>query len=117
MMASPLVAFSGGEGRGAELQAWVLKALLAVTIIIQAVTIALYKRRKVQMRLCCVAMVLLAVYFVVFIVGELTKTGTVHLPIFLRVAALPLVSLVFTWMSLHAIHADEELVRSADRIR
>ncbi len=100
-----------------------LGILLALAAALPLVTIFLYRRRLLQIRLCVVEMVLLAgavvmegVYY--FLSGRLfspawrsTRRG------FRPAIALPLVALLFAFLAARAIFHDELLVRSADRIR
>ena len=83
---------------------------LAAACALPLVTIFLFRRRMLQVRLCVVEMVLLAAYF---FFGH----GVADFQGLKPVAALPLVGVLFAWLAARAIFRDELLVRSLDRIR
>ena len=98
-----------------------LGILLALAAALPLVTIFLYRRRLLQIRLCVVEMVLLAgavgmegVYY--FLSGRFAGMAF-HTQGFRPAIALPLVALLFAFLAARAIFHDELLVRSADRIR
>ncbi len=133
----PLASFlSGGEVY--KLFAWGIRAtgphptvvvpsvymgiLLGLSILVPLVTIFLYKRRLIQIRLCIVEMVLLVgmELYVVFYLYKVWKTISVqasHQLVFSVVDLFPLISLVLVYLAFRAIARDEALVRSMDRIR
>ncbi len=96
--------------------------LLASACVLPLITLFLFKRRMLQIRLCVVEVVLLvgslimegAYYFLSWRVfsDQLLHTQTLQPAI-----AMPLVGLFFEFLALRAIFKDEILVRSADRIR
>ena len=99
-----------------------LGILLALAAALPLVTIFLYRRRLLQIRLCVAEMVLLAgavvmegVYY--FLSGRLFAGMAFHTQGFKPAIALPLVALLFAFLAARAIFHDELLVRSADRIR
>lgn len=95
--------------------------LLLLTAIVPFVTLFMYKRRMLQIRLCAVnivlligAIVFLAIYYYLnsmFDGAEFTARS------FSMAAIFPLLSLILTYMAARAIFKDEMLVRSLDRIR
>ena len=130
------LAWFGGEGSEFGLYAFALKdaegavlhstaylgILLSLAAVVPLVTIFLYRRRMLQIRLCVVEMVLL--------VGSVVMEGIYYylgcrvvsdLPFHTQgvgvAIALPVVSLLFAWLAARAIFRDELLVRGADRIR
>lgn len=98
--------------------------LLSVIVAISFVTIFLYKKRVIQMRLNFINLILMLgfaglsyFYITSFANGKFDDsivTDIVHYRIF---AAFPFVSAVFTYLGIRAIGKDEALVRSIDRIR
>ena len=130
------LAWFGGEGQEFGLYAFALKGadgellhpavylgiLLSLAAVLPMVTIFLYRRRMLQIRLCVVEMVLLVgsavmegIYYYLGcrVVSELPfATHGVGISI-----VLPVVSLLFAWLASRAIFRDELLVRSVDRIR
>lgn len=118
-----LYAFALKDAEGAVLHSTVyLGILLSLAAVLPLVTIFLYRRRMLQIRLCVVEMVLL--------VGSAVMEGIYYylgcrvvsdLPFHTQgvgvAIALPVVSLLFAWLAARAIFRDELLVRGADRIR
>ena len=88
--------------------AWGLFALTAIIAIIALVTIFLYKKRILQIRLCVFnALLILGFYgFFAFLIYSL------------KIAlSFPLVNLILDYLAIRNIGADEALVRSLDRLR
>lgn len=98
---------------------WGLFALTAVVALLALITIFLYKRRILQMRLCVFnAVLMLGIYgmfafFVWTFKGEMEEFQTT-----LRIAlAFPAISLILDYLAIRNIGADEALIRSLDRLR
>ena len=96
--------------------------LLALACALPLVTIFLFRRRLLQLRLCVVEMVLLlgsvimeGVYY--FLSWRVFSDLTFLTQGFRPAIALPLVCLLFAYLAARAIFRDELLVRAADRIR
>lgn len=96
--------------------------LLALACALPLITIFLFRRRLLQLRLCVVEMVLLlgsvileGVYY--FLSWRVFSDLTFHTQGFRPAIALPLVCLLFAYLAARAIFRDELLVRAADRIR
>ena len=86
------------------------------------VTIFLFRRRLLQIRLCVVEMVLLlgslvmeGVYY--FLSWRVFSDLSFHTQGFKPAIVLPLVCLLFAYLAARAVFRDELLVRAADRIR
>ncbi len=118
-----LYAFGLRDAEGTVVQPTLyLGILTALTCLLAAVTVFLYRRRLLQFRLCIVQMVLLvgvevlmAVYY--FLSYRFFATYEFHAQ-HMQVAILfPLVCLVPEYLAARAIFRDELLVRSLDRIR
>jgi len=97
-------------------------ALLALACAVPFVTIFLFKRRMLQIRLCVVEAVLLVgaavmegIYY--FLSCRVFSGLSFHVQSVRLTIALPVVSLLFVWLAVRAIFRDELLVRGADRIR
>ena len=93
--------------------------LFAVTLIIELTLIFAimgYGNRKSQMRKCCVAMTFEVLWLVCYAALSMMLKGdaTFH-PCF--ASCLPLIAFVLTILARRGIKKDDELVRSADRIR
>lgn len=96
--------------------------LLALACALPLITIFLFRRRQLQIRLCVVEMVLLlgavameGVYY--FLSWRVFSDLAFHTQGFKPAIALPLVCLLFAYLAARAIFRDELLVRAADRIR
>lgn len=118
-----LYAFSLQSADGTVAQSTVyLGILLILALILPLVTIFLYRRRLLQIRLCVVEMVLLfgtivmeVIYY--FLSRRVFSELALHHQGFKPAIALPVVALLFAFLAARAIFRDEMLVRSADRIR
>lgn len=130
------LAWFGGEAGEFELHAFALEAtggetvqstvymgiVLALACVLPLVTIFLFRRRLLQIRLCVVEMVLLlgslameGVYY--FLSWRVFSDMAFHTQGLKPSIALPLVCMLLTYLALRAIFRDEMLVRAADRIR
>ncbi len=98
---------------------WGLFALTAIIALISLVTIFLYRKRILQIRLCIFnAILMLGFYglyaFYVWTVskdlGDVDITGKIAL-------TFPFISLILNYLAIRNIGADEALVRSLDRLR
>lgn len=95
-----------------------LPILLSLTCLLPLVTIFLYKRRMLQIRLCAAEAVLLvgsAVMEAMIYWGPLGSRGDSSA--LLPASFAPLAALFFVWLAARAIFRDELLVRSLNRIR
>jgi hypothetical protein len=96
-----------------------MAVLTILAALLPLVTIFLYKKRELQMRLCVVEIILLlglAVYMGMYLfrsgAGEISDRIA-----FSVVDLFPLIGIVLTFVALKRIMRDEILVRSLDRIR
>lgn len=98
---------------------WTLTVLLSVIVLIEVVTIFLYKKRQVQIRLCIFNLLLmfglvgLIYYFTKYTITPYEATTSV----FLWPIICPMIAIILNYLALKAIQKDENLVRSYDRIR
>lgn len=130
------LAWFGSEGGEFGLYAFALKSaegevlhstiylgiLLVLATVLPLVTIFLYRRRMLQIRLCVVEMVFLVgsavmegIYY--FLSCRVVSDLAFHTQGVRAAIALPVVCLLFAWLAVRAIFHDELLVRGADRIR
>lgn len=100
-----------------------LAILGLLATLVPFITIFLFKRRMIQIRLCFSQFVLL-IGIQGFIVWYLLHAKSLLLERFENItvaygipAIFPLLSLVFVWLALRGIMKDEALVRSMNRIR
>ena len=91
---------------------------LAAATVLSLVTIFMFKNRRMQARLCSLAVVLLLVWYVLYVLDVYT-IGEEYNAVFVVKfpAALPAVALILILLARRAILKDEALVRAADRIR
>ncbi len=99
--------------------AWALSILTFLGTVISFVTIFLYKKRMIQIRLCSLNLgLLLGLSAMIYYMG---KSGAKELGAsevsFNWPLVLPLVAMVLVYLALRAIGKDEALVRSMNRIR
>ena len=101
---------------------YVIIALVALACVLPFITIFLFKRRLLQLRLCVVEMVLLVgsavmegVYY--FLSYRVFAEQTFHTQVLKPAVVLPLVCLLFAYLAARAVFRDELMVRAADRNR
>lgn len=94
-----------------------LSVFLAVAGILSVAAIVSFRNRKTQMRLCSWTMLLLALWYVMFAVSilHLGDSQTDLHPSF--GACLPLIAFILVWLGRRGVKADDDLVKSMDRIR
>lgn len=98
---------------------WGLFALSAIVALVALVTIFLFKKRMLQIRLCVFnAILMLGIYGMFgFFIWNL-KGQMDNVVVSLKFAlAFPLVSLILDYLAIRNIGADEALVRSLNRLR
>ena len=118
-----LYAFSLKTAAGEAVQPTVyMGVVLALACVLPFITIFLFKRRLLQLRLCVVEMVLLVgsavmegVYY--FLSYRVFAEQTFHTQVLKPAVVLPLVCLLFAYRAARAVFRDELMVRAADRIR
>ena len=118
-----LYAFSLQTSAGEAVQSTVyMGVVLALACVLPFITIFLFKRRLLQIRLCVVEIVLLigsavmeAAYY--FLSWRVFSELSFHTQGFRPAIALPLVCLLFAYLAARAVFRDELMVRAADRIR
>ena len=89
-----------------------------VAILTALIALCLYKNRKLQIKLCYLIMVFNGCLFLtIFLFTNQLYLHDFEKKTFLFVTYLPLVAIVAAFMASRYIKKDEELVRSADRIR
>ncbi|MCF8360754.1 MAG: DUF4293 domain-containing protein [Prolixibacteraceae bacterium] len=99
--------------------AWHVMILLGIIILIQFVTIFLYKKRILQMRFATYNIIIMAGFLILcwFYVRANIKLMDEPVVSFKVVLAFPLVVGILNYLAIRAIGRDEALVRSVDRIR
>ncbi|MFM2207666.1 MAG: hypothetical protein RL213_1641 [Bacteroidota bacterium] len=86
--------------------------------VLTFICIFLFRNRNLQLRLANVNLLLICILIgLLFFLAD-TLGSTSNAPISYRYGSyLPLIQLIFTFLASRAIRKDEELVRSADRLR
>ena len=98
---------------------WALFAILVVVAVMALVTIFLYRKRILQIRLSVFNGLLMLGFYGLFIYYMSTiGAGGEQMNYSLKIAlGLPLVCLILDYLAIRNIGADEILVRSLDRLR
>lgn len=119
---SPFSIAAEGE-QLASLPIW-LGILLILSAALPFITIFLYKRRQLQIRLCGAEAVLLlgdillgAIYIYILCNKVFEGITFSHLVLSFTGIVCPIVSIILIILAMRAIFRDELLVRAADRIR
>lgn len=100
----------------ADYAPWALFVLLVAITVIAAITIFLYKKRMLQIRLTVFNCVLLVGYYATLITFVFMLKGDCrYVPSWS--VCLPFVSLVLSWLAIRAIGKDEMLVKAYERLR
>lgn len=95
---------------------WALFAILTVTAVISLVTIFLYRKRMLQIRLTLFNSILLIGYYVTLVVFVFKLKGDCRfIPSW--TVCLPLISIILNWLAIRAIGKDEMLVKAYERLR
>ncbi len=92
-------------------------ALDVLVIFLSFVCIFLYKNRVLQYKIANLLMLLNVFIIGCFFLFSFVKDGTLGQPSYAIGASLPVVGIIFAFMAANFIKKDEQLVRSADRIR
>lgn len=99
---------------------WGLFALTAVIALLALITIFMFKKRILQIRLCVFNAILMLGFYAMFAFFAWTLKGQLggDTVMTLKIAlAFPLVSLIIDYLAIRNIGADEALVRSLERLR
>lgn len=98
---------------------WGLLGVGVVSAILALVSIFFYKKRKLQIRLAIIDIVLMAAFYIyfAFIVYKMSLTGSLEFVKMWPTLAMPAVAIILVVLAIRRISADEALVRSLDRLR
>ena len=92
--------------------------LNSVAGLFALITIFLYKNRNLQIRLSNLNMLFMCIFIgTVFYFADHSKTDAASIVHYSIGSFFPSIQLVFTFLAMRAIKKDEQLVRSADRLR
>ena len=86
--------------------------------IIALVAIILYKWRKIQIRMCNLGLLLTCLLIgLLFFVADTMSSNMNKRVVYLYGSYLPLIELIFLFLASRFVRKDEDLVKSADRLR
>jgi glucan phosphoethanolaminetransferase (alkaline phosphatase superfamily) len=90
-----------------------------VVALLSLIIIFLYKNRNLQLRLSGLNMLLICIFIaVIFYFADYAKAASAGSIVHYGIGCyVPLIQLIFTFLAMRAIKKDEQLVRSADRLR
>ena len=95
---------------------WALFVILLVVAVLAFVTIFLFKKRMLQIRLTIFSsVVLIGYYLVMAALIFMTAEETSFTPSWTM--CLPFVGIILNWLAIRGIGADEALVKAYDRLR
>lgn len=110
--------FKGISGDNFHMSSWALTALAFAIPVIALLTIFLYKKRLLQIRLTIINTILMAGYYGLLFIYLWQASKQINADWYLEViAAFPLICIILNFMSIRAIGKDEALVKSLNRIR
>ena len=107
-----------GEGNFEHIGTYPIALLISIIALTSLITIFLFKRRDLQIRLCIYNMVFMLgsigmIYFYTSNIANETQTSVQYaLP-----SILPFITIIFTLMALRNIRKDDKKVKSMNRIR
>lgn len=106
------------DGKGLIAQVWLLTTLLIIIPFLSLVTIFLFKKRLLQLRLVVMNIVLMAGYYGMLFIYLWQYGKSLDAKFFLEIpSAFPLVCLILNVLAFRAIAKDEALIRSLNRLR
>ena len=98
--------------------AWILYTECSLTALLSLVTVFLYKKRKLQIKLCYGILGLLILsYLIMFFNFWLPNHSSEADIAFKAPMVFPFFAIVLDILAIHAIQKDDKLVRSLDRLR
>lgn len=97
---------------------WALTAITAIVPVVALITIMLFKKRTLQIRLTIFNIVIMAGFYALLFIYLWLAGNKLHADWFLEiVSAFPLVNIVLSIMAIRAIGKDIALIKSLNRIR
>ncbi|MBG0859198.1 MAG: DUF4293 domain-containing protein [Bacteroidales bacterium] len=108
----------GGNGFELALKLIPMTVLILLIPLLSAVTVFLYKKRKLQLKaasviiVIAIVLIILTVYYVFIVISRFKVDLVMTIKMF-----LPVVIMLFAILAFRAIKKDEDLVRSYDRLR
>ena len=107
-----------GDGKSSNALYSVMGIILLATAAMSAVTIFLFKKRKLQMHICLWSIFLLLLYYVIRMSCIISLAKYLKLqPHFDFYDAFPLLAIVFIILAYYGVRHDDRLIRESYRIR
>lgn len=101
-----------------NINTWSLKVIAGLIPLIALITVFLYKKRVLQIRLSFINMILMVGYYVILFITVIHGANRLDADWSLNVvASFPLVCIILNWLAIRAIGKDEALVKSLNRLR
>lgn len=95
---------------------WALFAILSIVCILSFVTIFLFKKRMLQIRLTIFSSVMLIGYYLTFAAYLFMLTEDASFSPSWTIC-IPFIGIILNWLAIRGIGADEALVKAYDRLR
>jgi hypothetical protein len=114
----PCTEISGAAGNRVDTGNYVLMVLNSITGILTVMAVFSFKDRKKQLQLCRISLILICLFTAAayFIEDRLRRESGGTLT-YLFGSYLPVIQLILVYMADRAIKKDDDLVKSADRLR
>lgn len=97
---------------------WTLLSINIIAILIPFITIFLYKRRRWQVRLCLIEIILCLFFFALMWYDLNRFANDAEISIMYKIGfILPVISAILGYLALRGVLKDIQLIRSYDRIR
>lgn len=116
----PFFSFGVGDFSEVEFHTWGIFTFALLSSLLSLATIFIYKKRKVQIKLCYIIAVLIIAFYgtaIVYLNSYLGNVGESYTYGFQYGIILPFVALILDMLAIARINKDEKLVKSLDRIR
>ncbi len=107
-----------GEESKIMFRVWPVAILLTISVLLSLVTIFLYKKRLLQIRLSIANIIFLLGSFglALFYINDVKKMLKIE-PHYDFSLILPIIAIILLYLAIRGIAKDEKLVRSLDRLR
>jgi len=114
----PYTEIAGMAGHRVDAGNYVLMVLNAVTCLLTIMAVFSFKDRKKQLQLCRISLIVLCLFTAgAFWIEDRLRRESGGTLTYLFGSYLPVIQLILVYMAERAIRKDDELVRSADRLR
>jgi len=93
---------------------WAVSLDAGIVAVLSLITIFLYKKRNLQIKISYLLLLLLVLIYVLYIILDLQSLSLSEIG---YTFAFPFISFILTYLAIGGIRKDEKLVRSLDRLR